>query len=79
MKSKLRERVNLMCNLSDLAEERGNVIGREEERKHSVRIMMEMLKDMGVTIESAIECIAEKCQMDIKEVYAIVSGDDLYV
>lgn len=51
MKSKLGERVNLMCNLSDLVEERGIEKGRED----SIRIMVEMLKDMGVTVETSIE------------------------
>lgn len=71
MKSKLGEKVNLMCNLSDLVEERGIAKGREEGRKDSIRIMVEMLKDMGVTVESAIECVAEKFGMDFKEVYKI--------
>ena len=69
MKSKLGERVNLMCNLSDLVEERGIEKGRED----SIRIMVEMLKDMGVTVETSIERIAEKFKMDFNEVYEIVN------
>ena len=75
MKSRLGERVNLMCNLSDLVEERGIVKGhkegRLEERKESIRIMVDMLKDMGFTMESAVEYIAIKLKMNIEEVYEI--------
>lgn len=61
-----------MCNLSDLVEERGIEKGREEERKESIHIMVEMLKDMGFTVEAAIEHIAMKLKMDEDEVYEIV-------
>ena len=71
MKSRLGEKVNLMCNLSDLVEERGMEKGREEERKTSIRIMLEMLKEMDVSLESAIKRVAEKFEMDLKEVYDI--------
>ena len=67
MKTELGERVNLMCNLSDLVEERGIIKGRNE----SIQIMVEMLQDMGVTLEAALEHVAEKFQMDLKEVYKI--------
>ena len=60
-----------MCNLSDLVEERGMEKGREEERKTSIRIMLEMLKEMDVSLESAIKRVAEKFEMDLKEVYDI--------
>ena len=74
MKSKLGERVNLMCNLSDLVEERGIAKGREEERKESIHIMLEMLKDMGLSMESAVESISERLEMSQEEVYAIVEA-----
>lgn len=76
MESKLGERVNLMCNLSDLVEERGiakgREEGREEERKESVCIMIEMLKDMGLTMESAVEHVSKRLKMSREEVYEIV-------
>lgn len=68
MKSRLGEKVNLMCNLSDLIEERGIAKGRED----SIHIMVEMLRDVGFTTESAVEQVADKFEMDFEEVYEIV-------
>ena len=79
MESKLGERVNLMCNLSDLVEERGikkgkeegREEGREEERKNSVRVMLDMLRDIGYSMDDACACVAMKLQMETKEVHKI--------
>ena len=74
MKGKLGEKVNLMCNLSDLVEERGIAKGIEKGKKDSIQILIEMLLEMGITMESAIEQVAEKFRMDIKEVWEIFKG-----
>ena len=74
METKLGEKVNLMCNLSDLVEERGIRKGRKEERKEAICIMLEMLSDMGVAMESAVERVATKFQMDLEEVDEIVKN-----
>ena len=83
MESKLGERVNLMCNLSDLVERdaemrgerkgeiKGEKRGREEERKNSVRVMLEMLRDIGYSMDDACDCVSIKLQMESKEVYEI--------
>ena len=83
MESKLGERVRLMCNLSDLVERdaekrgerrgeiKGEIKGKEEERKNSVRVMLEMLRDIGYSIDEASERVAMKLQMELEEVYKI--------
>lgn len=83
MESKLGERVRLMCNLSDLVERdaekrgerrgeiKGEIKGKEEERKNSVRVMLEMLRDIGYSIDEASEWVAMKLQMELEEVYKI--------
>jgi len=60
MKSKLGERVNLMCNLSDLVEERGEVKG-----------MLTVLHDMGYTMEAAIDTVVKTLKIESEKVYEI--------
>lgn len=70
MKSKLGEKVNLMCNLSDLVEERGIVKG---EKIGKINGMMEVLLDMGYTMEYAMNHIAKKLEMDSKAVSEVLN------
>lgn len=72
MKSKLGEKVNLnlMCNLSDLVEERGIAKG---EKIGKINGMMEVLLDMGITMEYAMNHIAKKLEMDSKAVYEMLN------
>ena len=60
MESRLGEKVNLMCNLSDLVEERGEIKG-----------MLSVFKDMDFTMESAVERVMSVLEIDSEKVYEI--------
>ena len=64
MESRLGEKVNLMCNLSDLVEERGI-------EKGEIIGTLKLLRSMGYTIESAVERVVSLLEIDSEKVYEI--------